>query len=95
MRKAMVTRTLQTTVANCLCVNPETREVTEKTLKLSGTFKDLKSLEKAVNKATEDAPYRVVSITDTQVEETLYGMTEQKFIENADVLPPRATKKNN
>lgn len=95
MRKAMVTRTIQTTVANCLCVNPETREVTENTFTLSGTFKDLKSLEKAVNKVTENAPYRVVSITGTKVEETLYGMTEQKFIENADVLPPRATKENN
>lgn len=95
MRKAMVTRTIQTTVANCLCVNPDTREVTEITLTLSGTFKDNKALEKAVNKVTEDAPFRVVSITDSRVEETLYGMTEQKFIENADVLPPRATKENN
>ena len=95
MRKAMVTRTIQTTVANCLCVNPDTREVTEITLTLSGTFKDNKSLEKAVNKVTENAPFRVVSITDSRVEETLYGMTEQKFIENADVLPPRATKENN
>lgn len=95
MRKAMVTRTIQTTVANCLCVNPDTREVTEITLTLTGTFKDNKSLEKAVNKVTEDAPFRVVSITDSRVEETLYGMTEQKFIENADVLPPRATKDNN
>lgn len=95
MRKAMVTRTIQTTVANCLCVNPDTREVTEITLTLSGTFKDNKSLEKAVNKVTENAPFRVVSITDSRVEETLYGMTEQKFIENADILPPRATKENN
>lgn len=95
MRKAMVTRTIQTTVANCLCVNPETREVTEMSLTLSGTFKDLKSLEKAVNKVTENAPFRVVSITESRVEETLYGMTEQKFIENADILPPRATKENN
>lgn len=95
MRKAMVTRTIQTTVANCLCVNPETREVTEMSLTLSGTFKDIKSLEKAVNKVTENAPFRVVSITDSRVEETLYGMTEQKFIENADILPPRATKENN
>ena len=95
MRKAMVTRTIQTTVANCLCVNPDTREVTEITLTLSGTFKDNKSLEKAVSKVTENAPFRVVSITDSRVEETLYGMTEQKFIENADILPPRATKENN
>lgn len=95
MRKAMVTRTIQTTVANCLCVNPDTREVTEITLTLSGTFKDNKSLEKAVKKVTENAPFRVVSITDSRVEETLYGMSEQKFIENADILPPRATKEDN
>lgn len=95
MRKAMVTRTIQTTVANCLCVNPDTREVTEISITLSGTFKDIKSLEKAVSKVTEGEPFRVVTITDTKVEETLYGMTEQKFIENADVLPPRATKQNN
>lgn len=95
MRKAMVTRTLTATICNCLCVNPDTKEVSERTVKLSGTYKDAKALEKATAKATEGAPFKVVSIIDTKVEETLYGMTEQKFMENADVLPNRDTKQNN
>ena len=35
---------------------------------------------------------KAVHIIGTVIVETLYGMTEQKFIETAEILPPRNSK---
>ena len=48
----------------------------------------MKAVEKVVNSDAEKAVH-VVNIEEV---ETLYGMTEQKFIELAEVLPPRGKK---
>ena len=91
-RKAMVTRTVQTTIATALCLNTITAEPFNETVTLSGTFKDKKSLMKAVKNLIENEEISVAKIVDVTIEEKLYGMTEQDFINNAKVLPPRATK---
>ena len=44
--------------------------------------------EKVINSDTDKA----VHIVDSEEIETLYGMTEQEFIEKAKVLPPRTKK---
>ena len=44
---------------------------------------------KAVEKVINSESVKAVHIVDSVVEETLYGMSEQKFIELATVLPPR------
>lgn len=89
MREPKVTRTIETTVVTALCVNPETKEVFEKELTLPRTYKDEKTLKKAIEKATIDADFKVVSVISTNVNKTLYGMTEDKFIANAEILPDR------
>ena len=91
-RKAMVTRTVQTTIATALCLNTVTAEPFNETVTLSGTFKDKKALIKAVKTLIENDEISVAKIVDVTIEEKLYGMTEQKFIDNAEVLPPRPTK---
>ena len=91
-RKAMVTRTVQTTIATALCLNTVTAEPFNETVTLSGTFKDKKALIKAVKTLIENDEISVAKIVDVTIEEKLYGMTEQKFIDNAEVLPPRNTK---
>ena len=91
-RKAMVTRTVQTTIATALCLNTVTAEPFNETVTLSGTFKDKKALIKAVKTLIENDEISVAKIVDVTIEEKLYGMTEQKFIDNAEVLPPRTTK---
>ena len=48
----------------------------------------MKAVEKVVNSDAE----KVVHVVATEEVETLYGMTEQKFIELAEVLPPRGKK---
>ena len=89
MREPKVTRTIETTTATVLCVNPETKEVFEKSITLPRTYKDEKALKKAIEKATADADFKVVSVIGTAVNKTLYGMSADKFIANAEILPDR------
>nr|DAP57893.1 MAG TPA: hypothetical protein [Caudoviricetes sp.] len=88
-RERMVTRTVVATEVNALCLNIETSEPFNKSIILSGTFKDNKAVEKAAKKVIDTDIEKCVTIVDYKEKETLYGMTEQKFIEQADVLPPR------
>lgn len=91
-RERMVTRTVIATEVNALCLNIETSEPFNKSIILSGTFKDMKAVEKAAKKVIDTDIEKCVTVVDYKETETLYGMTEQKFIEQAEVLPPRATK---
>jgi predicted transcriptional regulator YheO len=88
-RVAMVTRTMQTTEVNVLCLNIQTAEPFNKDLVLAGTFKDNKAMMKAVSAQVDNDAQKAVVITTSKVVETLYGMTEDEFIKNAKVLPPR------
>lgn len=95
-RERMVTRTVTGTKVNVLCLNVETAEPFNKEFILSGTFKDNSHALNAVTKLMADAyPEKPVDVVSMEVVETLYGMTEQKFIENAQILPARTipTKK--
>ena len=91
-RIAMVTRTIQTTKVNALCVNLDEKNTFDKEFILSGTYKDDKALMKALEKVGNDEHTKVVDIHSSEVIETLYGMSEQDFISTAKVLPPRGTK---
>lgn len=88
-RERMVTRTVMTTTVEVLVINIETAEPFNKSIILSGTFKDKKAVEKAAKKVIDTDTEKCVTVVDYKETETLYGMTEQKFIEHADVLPPR------
>lgn len=91
-RKPMVTRTVQTTLATVLCLNTETAEPFNQTVTLSGTFKDNKAVMKAVKALIENDTVSVAKVVDVEIEEKLYGMPEQDFINAAKILPPRGTK---
>ena len=92
-RVSMVTRTINATKANVLCLDIETAEPFNKEITLSGTYKDKKALQKAAEMAINSDTVKAVHVVDYEETETLYGMTEQEFIENAKVLPPRDAKK--
>lgn len=89
-RVPMVTRTIPTTIATIFCVNTEDRTTFEQNITLPRTYKDDAKLMKAVEKVLEGEPIKAVSVVSSEVVETLYGMTEQEFIRNAQVLPSRA-----
>lgn len=94
-RAPQVTRTIQTTHASVLCMDIENREPCNKDVILPRTYKDDKALLKAVKKAIETDTLKAVQVVSSNVQETLYGMSEQDFIAHATILPPRKDYTNN
>lgn len=88
-RTPQVTRTIQTTKVNVLCLNIKEGNPFNQTVVLPRTYKDDSHMLKAVEKVINSESVKAVHIVDSVVEETLYGMSEQKFIELATVLTPR------
>lgn len=92
-RKPMVTRTITTTKANVLCMDIQTAEPFNKVVTLPRTYKDDKTLMKKVQEVVEtDTTIKAVYIVDKEEVETLYGMTEQEFIQNAVILDPETRR---
>lgn len=91
-RQPQVTRTIQTTKVKVLCLDIERQEPFEKELVLSRVYKDDQHLMKKVRELVDCESAKAVHIVSAEVVETLYGMTEQRFVELADVLPPRNSK---
>lgn len=88
-RTPMVTRTIQTTKANVLCLNIVEGEPFNKAVTLPRTYKDENAMLKVISKMVDNDEVKAVHVVDSYVEETLYGMSEQRFIELAQVMPPR------
>lgn len=91
-RARKVTRTISSTKVVVMCVNVETAVVENYEVTIAGVYTDEKKLMKAVTKEVKTETLKPVSVVSTEVIETLYGMDEQKFIEMAEVLPPRDKK---
>ena len=88
-RTPQVTRTFKTTVVDVLCLDIVNGEPFNEQVTLPRTYKDEKAMLKEVEKVINNDAQKVVHVVGFTVEEKLYGMSEQKFIENADELPPR------
>lgn len=86
-RTPMITRTIQTTKANVLCLNIVEGEPFNQVVTLPRTYKDEKSLMKQVELAINTDSVKAVHVVDAMVEETLYGMPEADFIAVAEPLP--------
>ena len=91
-RKRMVTRTIQTTKVNVLCMDTQTCEACNKDVVLPRTFNDKDKVLKAVKAVVDTPTFKAVDVVDVQTVETLYGMNEQKFINEAVVLDPETRK---
>lgn len=91
-RKPMITRTITTTKVNVLCMNITTCEPFNQDLVLPRTFKDDKSLMKVVSEQVDNEEVKAVHVVDKQEIETLYGLSEQAFIDNATVLDKETRK---
>ena len=86
-RKRMVTRTITSTKAKATVYNIEKDEIQTVEYKLSGELSVDDAL-KAITKEHTDV--RPLKVTEVEVKEELYGMPEEKFLELAEILPPRA-----
>ena len=91
-RVPMVTRTITTTKAVVMCVNVEDAEPFNRVVTVPRSYKDKESLLKVVKPLIETETIKAVHIVDKTEIETLYGMSEQEFIEHASVLPERTAK---
>ena len=91
-RIPMVTRTLVSTKCVVLCMNLKEGTPFEQEVTIPRTYSDQKKMLKEVCKIVDNDEVKAVHIKSSEEQETLYGMTEQKFMEYADVLPPRGTK---
>lgn len=91
-RKPMVTRTITTTKANVLCMDIQTAEPFNKVVTLPRTYKDDKTLMKKVQEVVETDTVKAVHVVDKKEVETMYGMTEQEFIQKAVVLDPETRR---
>lgn len=94
MRTPMVTRTICTTKVTVLCLDLEKAEPYNETFTLPRTYKNEDAILKALEPFFPDKEkVKPVHVVETEVIETLYGMSEQDFINNATVLPPRKERK--
>ena len=90
-RVRMVTRTIESTTATCMCINPTTGTVTHNDYTISQSYVDPAIILKHVKKVYETETNIIVAVENSEVHETLYGMTEQQFMELAKILPPRTS----
>ena len=91
-RIRMITRTINVTVIEAMCVNTLTAEVTIKKLELTGeTFTEDKAL-KELKKEYETDTFKVVAIQKMEVHEEMYGLKEIDFLKVAQKLDPTTRK---
>lgn len=88
-RVPMVTRTIIATKVIVMCLDIEKGEPCNREITVSRTYKDDEAILKKVKPLLETETIKPVHIVYKEEIETLYGMTEQEFIEHAKVLPPR------
>ena len=82
-RKRMVTRTITFTTVKATVYDIESNEIKIVEYKLSGELSSDVAL-KIITKEHEDV--RPLKVTEVTVQKELYGMSEDKFIELADIL---------
>lgn len=83
----MVTRTITSTKVKATVYNIEKDEIQTVEYKLSGEL----SADDAMKSITKEyKEVRPLKVTEVEVHEELYGMPEEKFLELAEILPPRA-----
>ena len=92
-RERYVTRTVEVSVCEVMCMDITTAEVVIRYYDVGGGITDRNALLKAIKREHETDNFKCVAITHVETRETLYGMPEADFIRLARVLPPRTTTK--
>ena len=85
-RVRMVTRTINVTVVEAMCVDTTSAEVSVKSLELTGeTYTEEKAL-KELKQQYETDTLKVVAIQSMNVHEEMYGLKEIDFLKVANKL---------
>ena len=88
-RIPQVTRTIPTTIADVILINVNTGLSRFAEVSIPRTFKKPEKLRAAIEAKVNTDEEKLAHIRSTKLTEVLYGMSEQKFIDNAEILPPR------
>lgn len=83
----MITRTITSTKAKATVYNSEKDEIKTFEYKLLGELSADDALKAIAKEHEEVRPMKVIEVT---VQKELYGMSVEKFLELAEILPPRA-----
>ena len=94
-RAPQITRTIPTTIAKVLVLNIETGISEEREVSVPREYKKAQKLRAAIEAVVNTDTEKLAHIKSTEIVEVLYGMSEQKFIANAEILPPRTAKESN
>lgn len=93
-RKPMVTRTLKATKADVLCVDTIEQRTYIVSVTLPRTYKCDEDALAVARGVVDTDTVKAVRIMSREESETLYGMSEAKFMQLADILPPRKGEPN-
>ncbi len=93
-RERMVTRTVELTIAEVMCLDVTTATVKVVPYEVGGGLTDEKAILKVIKKLHETDTYKCVSVQSVTTNEILYGMPEIDFIKYATIMPPRSNKEN-
>ena len=87
-KQRMVTRSAHITYATILAVNLETEQTEQIVAELHHIYKDDNAILKDAAK-TVDSKYRLVHVIECDVQDKLFGCTEDEFFAIAKELPAR------
>lgn len=85
-RVPQVTRTIKTTKVMVKAVDIENDKMVNMEFVLPRTYKDDNAILKAVSKVHKNENIKIVKVMSKEVEEALYGMTEEEFIKVAHII---------
>lgn len=87
-KESMITRTIKTTLANVLCLDIESGEACKRSFLIPREPKKEKEILAFVAKelATSEPTVHAVHVVDCQLMTELYGMSESKFLANAEKI---------
>ena len=91
-RQYPFSRTITTQTVTALVFDKETAEASNTTITLGEVIEDTKKLNKVVDKALSKGNIKFIEVVDVQIEEQLYGITLEDFLEKAVRLDPKTRK---
>lgn len=89
MKKRMITRTIKVTHATVMALDIETAEPFNMVIDIIGTCNNEADMLNKCKVIADTERVKVVTVVGSEVEELLYGMSDQEFIKHAEILPPR------
>ena len=94
MKAPQITRTFTTTRATILGLDTINAEPMNKDIDLAGHFESEDKIIKAAKKLIETEDFKVCKLVRCEEITELRGMSVQKFLENSEVIPDKATADN-